>query len=352
MLNFDDLVCVGTSTEDAGHEQRAGLRGTAKNVANLATSVTKSAAAVTKMSASAVTKTATSATVAASKATTVGFKATKAATNATKNATKFATKGVKKATFGLFRRKKNRSGEDGTSTMSADDDYSESEDASEMGMTPASMPIEIGKMPVLQEKRNKSFVELHYLDAVETKSTEGSASFPPATTTSLGYMTLRGGNRNLPVAVFGGPVVCVATKSQENDEGSAHFYTRKSDERGTKASEYVATGPTLPFPDLVVWDDDGVYCAVIANNRVAVYLSEPPSFVLMGSVRVALPSHADSRITSARFIHGVLYCCTVSSVHAGKFDVNLIERAITGLLLTFLTRLQTFLSSTFDSLSW
>lgn len=202
--------------------------------------------------------------------------------------------------------------------MSAEDDYSESEEASEMGLTPASMPIEIGKMPVLEEKKKKSFVELHYLEAAETKTTEGSTSIQAAATKSLGNMILRGGSRNLPVAVFGGPVVCVATKSEENDEGSAHFYARKSDDRGTKAAEYVATGPTLPFPDLVVWDDDGVYCAVIAHNRVAVYLSEPPSLVLMGSVRVALPSHADSRITSARFIHGVLYCCTVSSVHAGK----------------------------------
>ena len=280
------------------------------------------------MSASAVTKTATTATLAATKATSAGIKATKAA----KFAAKTATKGVKKATFGLFKRKKNKSGEDGTSGMSADDDYSESEEAGEMGMTPASMSLELGKMPVLEEKQKKSFVELHYLDALEAKSMEASASIPAATTTPLGNINLRGGSRNLPVAVFGGPVLCVATKSEENGEGSAYFYTRKSDERGIKANEYVATGPTLPFPDLVVWDDDGVFCAVIAHNRVAVYLSEPPSFVLMGSVRVALPSHADSRITSARFIHGVLYCCTVSSVHAGKFDHFNLGRAIADLL--------------------
>lgn len=202
--------------------------------------------------------------------------------------------------------------------MSADDEYSESEDASEMGVTP-SMPIEIERMAV-EEKKKKSYVELHYLEANDVRSTEGSASIPAATTKPLGQMTLRGGSRNLPVAVFGGPVLCVAIKSQENDEGSAHFYTRKADEKRTKATEYSATGPVLPFPDLVVWDDDGVYCAVIVHNRVAVYQSNPPSFVLIGSIRVSIPSHADSRISSARFIHGVLYCCTVSSVHAGKFS--------------------------------
>ena len=280
------------------------------------------------MSASAVTKTATTATLAATKATTVGLKATKAATNATKNATKFAVKtttkglkkGAQKATFGLFKRKKGNKGEDGGSTaMSADDEYSESEDASDIGLTPASMPIEISKMPVVEEKKKKSFVELHCLEANDVKVTEGAASIPAASSTSLGHMTLRGGSRNLPVAVFGGPVLCVATKSEENDEGSAHFYTRKTDDKGTKATEYVASGPALPFPDLVVWDDDGIFCAVIAHNRVAVYQSEPPAFVLVGSVRISIPSHADSRISSARFIHGVLYCCTVSSVHAGKF---------------------------------
>lgn len=203
--------------------------------------------------------------------------------------------------------------------MSADDEYSESEDASDMGMTPASMPIEIGKMPVLEEKKKKCFVELHCLEANDVKATESSASIPVAVTKTLGHVTLRGGSRNRPVSVFGGPVLCVVTKNEESDEGSAHFYTRKTDEKGTKASEYVASGPTLPFADLVVWDDDGVYCAVVVHSRVAVYKSDPPSFVLIGSVRIAMPSHADPRITSARFIHGVLYCCTVNSVHAGKF---------------------------------
>lgn len=310
--------------EDVGNisEQLANLKFkdmNVKSMASLATSVTKSATsatlAVTKLSASAVTKT----TMAATKVSTAGLKATKTVGNATKNVTKFAvkttTKGVKKATFGIFKRKKNK--EDGNSMATAGDDDSESEEPSEMGMTPT-MPIEISKMPTVEENTKKSYVELHCLDTVETKSTDASASIPAATSTSLGYMILRGGSRNVPVAVFGGPVLCVATKSVENDEGSAHFYTRKADAKNTKANEYVASGPTLPFPDLVVWDDDGVYCAVILQNRVAVYLSEAPSFALIGSVRIAVPSQADPRITSARFIHGVLYCCTINSVHCGE----------------------------------
>ena len=271
--------------------------------------MTKSAKSVTKKTASSVSKTAN-----------VGLKATKAAAGATKSVSKFAaktaTKGVKKATFGLFsKRKKNR--DDGSTNVSADDDYSESE-TTEMDINAASMPIEVSAMPTVAEEKKRSFVELHYLESVEVKSSEGSTSLPAAKTAKLGQFMLRGGGRNRPVAVFGGPVLCVATKNEENDEGSAHFYSRKSESKTTKASEYIATGPTLPFPDLVVWDDDGIYCAVVAHNRVAVYHSEPPSFALIGSVRIALPSQADSRITSARFVHGVLYCCTVSSVHAGK----------------------------------
>jgi hypothetical protein len=299
--------------EDSGHHSE---RIFAKNVAKLATSVTKSA---THVATSAVSKTASSGMMAATKATSVGLKATKAATNATKNVTKFAAKtaakGVKKATFGLFKRKKNKDGDSNTA-MSHDDDFSESEEASELGMTPSNLtPMEVSKMPERADTQNRPYVELHYLEAVEVKSSEGAATIPAATSTPLGKMTLRGGNRNLPVAVYGGPVLCVATKAEENGEGSAHFYTRKADDRNTKAGEYVASGPTLPLPDLVVWDDDGIYCAVIAHNRVLVYLSEAPSFALMGTVRVGLLSQADSRITSARFVHGVLYCCTVSSVH-------------------------------------
>jgi hypothetical protein len=283
-------------------------------VANLATSVTKSATSatlkVTKKTATTVTKTAN-----------VGFKATKAAAGATKTVSKFAaktaTKGVKK--FGLFAKRRKNKGDDGSSTnISADDDFSESE-TSEMGHTHAStMPIEVGKLPTVTEQRKRAFVEICHLEAVDKNSSEGSASPSAAKARSYGQISLRGGIGSLPVAVFGGPVLCVATKNEANDEGSAHFYTRKQDSNSGKASEYIATGPTLPFPDHVVWDDDGIYCAVIAHNRVAIYHSDPPTFVLIGSVRIALSSCADSRITSARFVHGVLYCCTVVSVHAGK----------------------------------
>lgn len=323
LLHLEDGEQSGLNFKD--------FRGTAKNVANLATSVTKSATsatlAVTKMSASAVTKTATTATMAATKATSVGLKTAKAAANTTKNVSKLAAKTTmkvgKKATFGLFSKRKKNKEDGGSTAMSADDEYSESEDASEIGMPPSSMPIDIGKMPVVEERKKRSFVELSYLEPNDAKAAEGSVPCPQATTVSLGHMTLRGGSRNLPVSVFGGPVLCVATRSEENDEGTAHFYSRRVEDRDTKASEYVATGPTLPFPDLVVWDDDGVYCAVITHSRIAVYLSEPPEFVLVGSTRIALPSNADPRISSARFVHGVLFCSTVNSVHASKFFLKI-----------------------------
>jgi hypothetical protein len=110
-------------------------------------------------------------------------------------------------------------------------------------------------------------------------------------------------------------VLCIASKSEEDREGYAQFYTRKKDANDQSASSYQSSGPTLPYPDLLEWDDDGCLCAIVVENRVAVYLSNEPVFVLLGTVRIGSPTMPMAPVTSIKFVHGALFCCTLNSVH-------------------------------------
>jgi hypothetical protein len=159
-------------------------------------------------------------------------------------------------------------------------------------------------------------VELKVLVPVDANAAEISGSIAAATATILGDITLRGGNRSPPTTLFGGPVLCVASKSTKDaDGGTAYFYTRKPGTDETRAAAYISSGPSLPCPDFLEWDDDGRLCAVVVQSRVAIYLSEAPEFVLLGNVQ--LGSHAaepDATVTGIKFIHGVLYCTTKTAV--------------------------------------
>ena len=272
----------------------------------------------------AATKSATSATFNATKhATSAALATTSATLAATSAATKAAVstskKGMKK-TLGIFGNKKKKKGEETGLSMDAEnaDDMSETTDATDsIHMTPITIDMDVLNQNARKSSENpkRRQIELRRLDITETKAADLSASIAPATSSSLGQVVLRGGSRNLPTAVFGGPVLCVGSRTEEDPEGSAFFYAKKSEGGEGRADEYVSTGPTLPYPDLVVWDDDGVLCTVIVENRVAVYTLEGSDFVLLGSVRISSPCDSFSRIYSAKFIHGVLYCCTHSSVH-------------------------------------
>jgi hypothetical protein len=139
------------------------------------------------------------------------------------------------------------------------------------------------------------------------------------------------GNKTSQQHCFGGPVLCIASRTDADDKkdnGHAYFYTpKKLDNNNSKdgqqqqeqqsilANSYVTSGPTLPYPDAMVWDDDGRLCAVVVENRVAVYLSSEPTFLLLGMVAVASPTTVTAPVTSIRFVHGALYCCTWNSVH-------------------------------------
>jgi hypothetical protein len=157
------------------------------------------------------------------------------------------------------------------------------------------------------------WVELRVLVSTNTNASDVGGNIL-ATVSNLGRLTLRSGKRQPPTILFGGPVLCVASKLDENDEGVAYFYTRKKGENDTRADEYVSSGPAFPCPDLVAWDDDGRLCAVVIQSRVAIYLSDEPDFVLLGTAKLGSSSDADVQVVSVRFIHGVLYCTTRSSV--------------------------------------
>jgi WD40 repeat protein len=234
-----------------------------------------------------------------------------AATGATKVATKTAVSGLKKgaklATFGVFSKKKKKGG-------GGDDDVDDdtiAESSMEFPGTPLSLAPSSAGPTTTQTSTKKRSVELRSLVTHDTSADLAIGNLPTATSSSLGNLVLRGGGQNLPTALFGGPVLCVASQSENNDSGQAHFYTRKPDELENHASVYVSSGPTLPFPDLCTWDEDGLLCAVAISNRVFIYLSQVPEFVLLGSVRI----DGKSKIETIKFIHGVLYCCTWNSVH-------------------------------------
>jgi hypothetical protein len=163
--------------------------------------------------------------------------------------------------------------------------------------------------------RHSPHVELKVLVPVGANAAEISGSTAAATATILGDIALRGGNRSPPTTLFGGPVLCVASKSaKESDGGTAYFYTRKPGTDETRAAAYISSGPSLPCPDFLEWDDDGRLCAVVVQSRVAIYLSEAPEFVLLGNVQLGSPAEPDATVTGIKFVHGVLYCTTKTAV--------------------------------------
>ena len=188
------------------------------------------------------------------------------------------------------------------------------------------------------DKKSRPRVELFKLAEVEVGAAElaGGAGVAAATTVSVGSVTVRGGDRVVPQVLFGGPALCIgcsvtsANTIPDTDEGMAYFYSRKSGaiiDNDERASTYMSVGTSIPCPDLLEWDDDGLLCAVAYGSRVAIYLSDPPKFTLLGSVNVVGGSRlgeAEQPIISLKFIHGVLYCSGPSSVHV-VFLGNLAE---------------------------
>ena len=164
------------------------------------------------------------------------------------------------------------------------------------------------------------------IDAVELAAGAGVAA---ATTVNLGRLSIRGGDRSIPTVLFGGPALCVGCisisyRSNEPciDNSIAYFYARKSGSikaHDEKASSYLTIGPEMPYPSLVAWDEGGKLCAMAIGSRVAIFLSTPPSFTLLGAVNISTTSKFngdDDPLLSLKFIHGVLYCSSQSSVHA------------------------------------
>ena len=217
------------------------------------------------------------------------------------------SKGVGKLTFGWGKKKAQDTNTVQGSLADADDD-----DENEA-------PMERGPAPLVtfdegdgQRDGKSSRLEKKY-PWVELRLIEGTTPGVDVTVSTLGQLKLRSGNRNPPTILYGGPVLCVGSKLDESDEGLAYFYTKKKGADEESASVYVSSGPAFPCPDYVVWDDDGTLCAVVIQGRVSVYLSDAPKFDILGTVRLA-SSGGDLEIISCRFIHGVLYCTTRSTV--------------------------------------
>jgi hypothetical protein len=245
------------------------------------------------------------------------MKATMMAVGGTKNVLGGAAKGTKVAfggaakvaTFGLMGR--NRKAKDLAEASSADA-------GEEQGTAGTKSPGLITDWEHAEPKgdakqdleRKHPWVELRALFGV----TGADGSVNTATLSNLGQLNLRSGNRNPPCVLFGGPVLCVGSKSDENDEGLAYFYTRKKKSSEENAADYVSSGPAFPCPDVVAWDDDGRLCAVVIQSRVSIYLSDEPEFIMLGTTRLGSSADVDVKVISVRFIHGALYCTTRSSV--------------------------------------
>ena len=176
-------------------------------------------------------------------------------------------------------------------------------------------------------KQFRPKVELFKLAEVKIDAVElvAGASVAAATTVSLGSLAVRGGDRVIPNALFGGPSLCVCCLSTSDradlSDNVAYFYSRKSvaiQQNDERASTYFSGGTSVPYPNLVTWDEHGKLCAISYGYRVAVYLSDESRFTLLGSVRVAGSNSSDVEppLLSMKFVHGVLYCSTQSSVHA------------------------------------
>ena len=165
-------------------------------------------------------------------------------------------------------------------------------------------------------------IELKNLVGVTAGATEISGSVAAATATTLGDLVLRGGGRHPPTALFGGPVLCVASLSYDREgrpDGMAYLYARKE---GTEASDmraasYSTVGTSLPYPDLAVWDDAGRTCAMVTGDRIAVYQVQNSSFSLVGTAPVLSAVRSDQGsivVESLKFIQGVLYVTTQNSL--------------------------------------
>lgn len=237
---------------------------------------------------------------------------TKLAAGGVGSGAKVAKLGFKAATFGMLRtKKKTKEQESSLGTADGDEDDTIATNQTPLAIIGGdpSASVDSDKLASEQLERKFPWVELRSL--VESTGTDGSVS--NVTPTGLGELSLRSGNRNPPTVLFGGPVLCVASKNDENDEGLAYFYTKKKGAIEESAAEYVSSGPAFPCPDLVVWDDDGRVCAVIIQSMVSVYLSEEPEFIMLGTMKVGTPSDVDAPI-SARFLHGALFVTTRSAV--------------------------------------
>lgn len=185
--------------------------------------------------------------------------------------------------------------------------------------------------PMNKGEQVKPRVELKKLAEVRVDAVElaAGASVAAATTVNLGNLIVRGGDRAVPMVLFGGPSLCVSCVSVSDrseqlntnaGDSIAYFYSRKSGaikEHDERASSYMTVGPSIASPDLLSWDDDGRLCAMAVGSRVAIYLSEPPKFHLLGSVNIVGTRSfgTEMPLISIRFIHAVLYCSTQSSVH-------------------------------------
>ncbi|KAL3765273.1 LOW QUALITY PROTEIN: hypothetical protein ACHAW5_000274 [Stephanodiscus triporus] len=176
-------------------------------------------------------------------------------------------------------------------------------------------------------KQCRPKVELFKLAEVKIDAVElvAGASVAAATIVSLGSLTVRGGDRVIPSVLFGGPSLCVCCLSTSDradmniGDNVAYFYSRKGgaiEKNDERANTYFSIGTSIPYPDLVTWDEHGTLCAISYGYRVAVYLSDESRFILLGSVRVANSSDVELPLLSMKFIHGVLYCSTQLSVHA------------------------------------
>jgi hypothetical protein len=223
-------------------------------------------------------------------------------------ATKVAKMGFKAAKFG-FGMKKRAKDQDGSLATTDDGDE-------ETIMTNQTSFGIIGRDDTFAGdaetdlERKVPWVELRSL--AQAPGTDNSGS--KAVATGLGELSLRTGNRNPPTVLFGGPVLCVASKTDENDEGLAYFYTKKKGSIDDDAAVYISSGPAFPCPDMVVWDEEGRLCAVVVQATVSIYLSEEPEFIMLGTAKVGTSSDIDAQVISAIFLHGALFVTTRAAV--------------------------------------
>ena len=294
-----------------------------------------------------VTKTATTTAQSATKlATSAAVTTTTKTVGVTTKAIMSGAKGVKK-TFGIFGKRKKDEGTGAMSMTTSVDEDDDVDDTADMSTAASTKTAAAAAMLAMQKQqqsptgvtpfsastgqnKRQRYIELKKLELTNMETTAVvEAGMPLATCASLGNLSLRGGNRKLPTMVFGGPVLCVASISDtdEKKDGYGHFYSRKSvatatttsdvdGGKGASATMYQATGPVLPYPDVVVWDDDGILCAIVVENRIMIYVSNEPNFELLGTVRIGSPTMPMAEITHLKFVHGTLFCCTYNSVHS------------------------------------